>query len=700
LGIILISFSTFFFLGPIFLQYLYWTVVLLVHLFLATNAARLATGMVITTINTRKHLDIDWNHKMDHWLFDNVKVAAHWSNGVLDADNVDTDNNEGNELNESDSQLKKDKDLEMDISEKKGDSSNATIHEVAANLDDCLSDNVAQGIADGTEVVIGGDNYKEICADDKERNEVEKELNLSYSTLNIDGSHQLVVSKSILPPDCPTVSLSKYITVTQDSNFVHPDQVRQIIIIPNYNENWDILCETIEILANHGRAKSSYKLIMAMEEGEENHEIKAKKLISVFGKRFFSMRYSAHPRNIPGEAAGKSSNVAWAALDYANNISTDEDALYDLITVMDADTHLSEKYFDCLVYRYCTALHHEKQKMLFAPTLIFDRNANEVPFLVRMTDFCWTIGLLSIFQMPVKFPCSVYTVSRLLAHRVKYWDAGPEAIGEDMHMSLKCWTYLQMELIMIPIYIPASSSNVQGDTYIESLWARFEQAKRHLWGALDFGYAFSSLISHKCYQKHAGKCLLILYLLFEMFFQPFFGFYHISGQYIFPDPTFKFGIFCIEHTAYIRLSLVPLLLVVAFAYERYHLLACNYRASILRAVRIRKEQESVIFSVDDGKIDLPSSTISTNLRDEPGVAFRKWYHITDWAGLPFALVVYYMIPGVHAMIKQMWTNHLDYKVSLKPTVKTTSCPEQSIIEMQDTSVDEIATSITTPTRIY
>jgi hypothetical protein len=628
LGIIFVVGALFFFIGPRYLPYLYWAVVLLLHLFLVTNAVRLAAGMVITCYKIKKHLDIDWNAKLVDWL----------------------------------------------------------------------SDNEARFTVYDKEVALAIDDHKIVSVFDNEQ------ANSSDSTMNKEEEiaaslNKLDVNSSLTPTDSTDKTVDKYSHLTNNVYFVLPDQVRHVIIIPNYKEDWNILCETLETLANHGVAKSSYKVIMAMEEGEENHEIKAKKLISVFGNRFFSMRYSAHPRNIPGEAAGKSSNIAWAALDYANNMSTDEDALYDLITVMDADTHLSEKYFDCLVYRYCSATYEDKRKMLFAPTIIFDRNSNDVPLLVRLCDLCWSIGLFSIFQMPVKFPCSVYSVSRLLAHRVKYWDAGPEAIGEDMHMALKCWTYSQMELSFIPIYIPASSSNVQGDTYLQSLWARFEQSKRHLWGALDFGYAFSSMISRKCYQNHPGKCLLILYLLFEMFFQPFFAFYHISGQYIFPNPTFKFGIFCIEFTNYIRLALIPLAITVAIAYERYHLIGCNYRASIIRDVRIRKDKESATFSVEDGRPAFPLPHVaSTNLKDEPGVAFRKWYQITDWAGLPLVLVFYYAIPGVHAIIKQIWTNVLEYKVSLKPTVKATSGAEENDIEMQVDRVDAAdasnATSIT------
>jgi hypothetical protein len=51
---------------------------------------------------------------------------------------------------------------------------------------------------------------------------------------------------------------------------------------------------------------------------------------------------------------------------------------------------------------------------------------------------------------------------------------------------------------MVPVYIPASCSNIQGDTYWITVMARFEQSKRHLWGLLSFSYALSSVITRKC----------------------------------------------------------------------------------------------------------------------------------------------------------------------------------------------------------
>lgn len=50
-----------------------------------------------------------------------------------------------------------------------------------------------------------------------------------------------------------------------------------------------------------------------MEQREPNVELKAMTLIQEFVKKFRSIDYTIHPSDIPGESAGKGSNVAWAA---------------------------------------------------------------------------------------------------------------------------------------------------------------------------------------------------------------------------------------------------------------------------------------------------------------------------------------------------------------------------------------------------
>lgn len=50
-----------------------------------------------------------------------------------------------------------------------------------------------------------------------------------------------------------------------------------------------------------------------MEQREHNVELKAMNLIQEFVKKFRSIDFTLHPSDIPGEAPGKGSNMAWAA---------------------------------------------------------------------------------------------------------------------------------------------------------------------------------------------------------------------------------------------------------------------------------------------------------------------------------------------------------------------------------------------------
>lgn len=55
------------------------------------------------------------------------------------------------------------------------------------------------------------------------------------------------------------------------------------------------------------------QVYLAMEQREHNVETKATRLTNEFSKRFRSIDFTVHPSDIPGELAGKGSNMAWAA---------------------------------------------------------------------------------------------------------------------------------------------------------------------------------------------------------------------------------------------------------------------------------------------------------------------------------------------------------------------------------------------------
>ncbi len=66
-----------------------------------------------------------------------------------------------------------------------------------------------------------------------------------------------------------------------------------------------------------------------MEQREHNAESKATRFTNEFAKKFRSIDFTVHPPDIPGELAGKGSNMAWAArkLSEKYNISQRKDVI-------------------------------------------------------------------------------------------------------------------------------------------------------------------------------------------------------------------------------------------------------------------------------------------------------------------------------------------------------------------------------------
>jgi hypothetical protein len=92
-------------------------------------------------------------------------------------------------------------------------------------------------------------------------------------------------------------------------------------------------------------------------------------------------------------------------------------------------------------------------------------------------------------------PTSVYSLPLELVDRAGGWDTDAEAIGEDLHMYIKCFFTTNGRLTSRTIMSPVSQSNITSGKgagirgAVADIGARYKQALRHMWGALDSGYA-------------------------------------------------------------------------------------------------------------------------------------------------------------------------------------------------------------------
>lgn len=138
---------------------------------------------------------------------------------------------------------------------------------------------------------------------------------------------------------------------------------------------------------------------------------------------------------------------------------------------------------------------------LYTPPIIFDRNSNSVPACVRVADLLWAAaGLSGLYPYAaICPPTSVYSIPLTLVRRVGGWDTGPDAIGEDLHMYLKCFFTLKGNLVSRSVPSPASQCNLHSDVkgvrgWFDAHIGRYNQALRHMWGSLDSGFALRRLM--------------------------------------------------------------------------------------------------------------------------------------------------------------------------------------------------------------
>lgn len=361
------------------------------------------------------------------------------------------------------------------------------------------------------------------------------------------------------------------------------------------------------------------------------------------------------------------------------------------------DTHLLSQYFE-LIFQ-----HHLRSRgeiglsdvTFYMPPIVFDRNAHLVPRLVRMADLMWCGAGLSCFNRnlrrdAVAIPTAVYTISLSLACLAGGWDTGSEAIGEDMHMLLKCYFATGGHLHTISIPSPASQCNVSTGKvgvrgWVANHQARYSQGLRHMWGSLDTGFAVrqwfglsrrpesdissptgshSTLPSHVLlrlklgqHSIHGGEVkrytwrnLVLFTRLFEAHFLPNHLFLlvlasAVYGSLPYPISHWRTLSITLDITSYMRAMGYALMTIyfVVF-YERYHQVCVEAREQQMRRVGLYEELESEFSRRQRWTL---ASTI-------------------DYFIFPISGTIFGSVPLMQAIVSHFWTDKLVYLVSAKP----------------------------------
>ena len=275
------------------------------------------------------------------------------------------------------------------------------------------------------------------------------------------------------------------------------DDVRHIVIVPNYTESAEKLRMSLDSLAA-AEAADQVVAVLAMEEreGDAGRE-KAALLTSDYQGRIGMVMATFHPWGLPGEVVGKSSNENWAAR-RAKELLVDRHG-YNIdditITSCDADSVFDSKYFGCLTYKFATD--PNRYRRFWQAPIFFYNNIWDVPAPLRMAH-CLS-GLNHIARLTrgffrMVFPQSTYSLSLRMAHEAGYWD--PDIIPEDWHMFLKCYYHFGGDVEVETLYTRIHMDGVRSHSYARTFWSYFEQSRRHAWGCTDLAFAARLSIDH------------------------------------------------------------------------------------------------------------------------------------------------------------------------------------------------------------
>lgn len=452
-----------------------------------------------------------------------------------------------------------------------------------------------------------------------------------------------------------------------------------------------------------------------MEEREPGAAVKATRLVEMSSSCFHGMDFSCHPANVPNELAGKGSNVNWAFEQFCKRFSgvinqktvivtimdgrfsSDAVMSVGLLTIVVADTHLSARYFGQVAQHHLASV-DTRDETMYVPPLVFDRNLHDVPLPVRTADIMWAGAGISNMTAAssganVCIPTSVYSLPLVLAKKVGGWDTDCTAIGEDMHMFLKCFFALSGHLKTQVVYAAASQCNVSSNStgvggVFRGLEARYSQALRHMWGSLDTGFAirqFAGLLTQrrrarfdarvgkgisrsksrspthnnraKESQGHPTMHKLNMFIVFERLFEAHFLPTHLVLVLLTAEwHTFFHPEFPLPATIRATLNICSLsrwlsfLLVLAYfyRYDQYH----------RRCVELRKKEMRVaglLHQLDEHDGFTPTSLLGGGLL---GAAL-----------FPVGGVLFGALPALQAVICHVFTERLMYVVSLKPRFK-------------------------------
>lgn len=274
------------------------------------------------------------------------------------------------------------------------------------------------------------------------------------------------------------------------------EDVYHLIILPMYNEPYEVVAETFESLKKNRYPKDKFIVVLAAEEKTEPKSTEvAEKIRQNFEKDFFRLLVTSHPTNLPGEISGKGSNSAWAAKE-ARKLIDELKIPHEniIVSVFDVDTQVFPDYFGCLTWNFLTC--ENPQRSSFQPVPFFTNNIYQTPALARVMAFSSTFWQMILQARPDRLVTfSSHSMPFRALVEIGYWTTN--VVSEDSRIFWQCFLRYNGDWRAIPLLYPVSMDANVAPSFWKTLINIYKQQRRWAYGAENISYILNGFIKNK-----------------------------------------------------------------------------------------------------------------------------------------------------------------------------------------------------------
>ncbi len=403
----------------------------------------------------------------------------------------------------------------------------------------------------------------------------------------------------------------------------------QLIVLPFYEEGEEIVNATLQSIADTRYDKKSILIVLASEEraGESAQKV-AIAMKEKWGSSFGSFLVTTHPKNVPGEMAGKGSNAAYAA-EQARTILLDPHGIrynHVLVSIFDIDTVLYPEYFNCLIWHFMTA--PNPLKTSFQPVPIFNNNIWEAPAVARVVAMSSTFWEMVQQERPERMATfSSHSVSFQALYEVGYWQSN--MVSEDSRIYWNLLFANDGVYDVVPLSYPVSMDANAAPTLWGTVKNVYRQHQRWTYGVENFCYIIFHFTKNK--KIPLRKKITV-------------GFQQAEGYWsLVTNPIMLF-----------ILGWAPIFLGT----QEFHQTVLSYNLPIM----VRDLLALAMFGL------VISSIISlTMLPPRPKEKSRLKYIVlaVQWVLVPATMIIFSAIPGLHSQTRLMLGKYMGFWVTPK-----------------------------------